>query len=199
MTRTFKTAGEARQENVRSDKNLRACIRHYLDRVKKFDPILSALAGLAVQDEKEALSALAEAYAMTKDEKLKPRLKKAAEKALSFALNKARQSSGAWALNYKIKSEDKGDSILTGWFVLALESCRKAGLEVTKNDIAKTIKWYDSVTNPASMKVGRYEKDDCKKDDIGQLAAIVVIRTILNFFLMWELEKVEKPDKVVTE
>ena len=36
-------------------------------------------------------------------------------------------------------------------------------------------------------------------DDIGQLAAIVAIRTILNFFLMWELEKVEKPDKITTE
>jgi len=36
-------------------------------------------------------------------------------------------------------------------------------------------------------------------DDIGQLAAIIAIRTVLNFFLMWELEKVEKPDKVITE
>ena len=28
--------------------------------------------------------------------------------------------------------------------------------------------------------------------DIGQLAAIIGIRTVLNFFLMWELERTEK-------
>ena len=35
--------------------------------------------------------------------------------------------------------------------------------------------------------------------DIGQLAAIIAIRTVLNFFLMWELERMEKETRVVEE
>ena len=32
--------------------------------------------------------------------------------------------------------------------------------------------------------------------DIGQLAAIIAIRTVVNFLLMWELEKVEKSESL---
>ncbi len=70
-----------------------------------------------------ACLALAEAYGMTRD----PRLKKPLQRGLSFLVS-AQQRGGGW--DYVPEPTGRGDVSVTGWAVMALKSARIAGLRV---------------------------------------------------------------------
>lgn len=90
----------------------------------------------------QATIAACELYGMTKDEKYRP----IAQKAIDFAI-KAQAPEGGWRYEPKIDS----DTSVTGWYVMALQSGRMAGLEVASPNVDLTNKFLDSVqTNGGS-------------------------------------------------
>lgn len=90
----------------------------------------------------QASIALCELYGMTKDEKFK----NAAQKALDFA-HKAQAPEGGWRYEPKIDA----DTSVTGWYVMALQSGRMAGLEVQSPAEDEINKFLDRCTNNGSQ------------------------------------------------
>jgi hypothetical protein len=86
----------------------------------------------------QATIAICELYAMTKDSWLRPR----AQLALDFAM-KSQSSQGGWRYEPKFDS----DTSVTGWFVMALESGRAAGLEVEYSVMAKVSGYLDTAAS----------------------------------------------------
>ncbi|MEX2175077.1 MAG: prenyltransferase/squalene oxidase repeat-containing protein [Pirellulaceae bacterium] len=82
----------------------------------------------------QATIAICELYGMTKDEQYK----KPAQKALDFA-HKAQAAEGGWRYEPKIDS----DVSVTGWYVMALQSGKMAGLEVQSPTLDKIGKFLD--------------------------------------------------------
>jgi len=85
--------------------------------------------------------ALCEAYAITRDY----RLKDAAQNAVNFIKN-AQNSGLGW--KYEAKS-GQNDTSVTGWMVLALKAARVAKLEVEQSLFDGAINWFDRATNTA--------------------------------------------------
>ena len=85
----------------------------------------------------QATIAICELYGMTKDEKYK----KPAQLALDFA-HKAQAPEGGWRYEPKIDS----DTSVTGWYVMAMQSGRMAGLEVQSPAEESINKFLDKCT-----------------------------------------------------
>ncbi len=85
--------------------------------------------------------ALCEAYAMTRDSKLK----EPAQRAVSFILN-AQNRGLAW--KYKPKG-GLNDTSITAWMVQAIIAAKVAELEVDQSALDGAINWLDRVTNPS--------------------------------------------------
>lgn len=83
----------------------------------------------------QATIALCELYGMTKDSWLR----EPAQLALDFAM-KAQSPQGGWRYEPRIDS----DTSITGWYVMALESGRSAGLEVDISVLVKVNDYLDS-------------------------------------------------------
>lgn len=86
----------------------------------------------------QATIAICEIYGMTKD----AAFKKPAQKAIDFA-HKAQAPEGGWRYEPRIDS----DTSVTGWFVIALQSARMAGLEVQSPTLDKISKYLDTVAS----------------------------------------------------
>lgn len=74
-----------------------------------------------------AAIALAEAYSLTKD----PRLRKPVERVVAFTIKAQNPKTGGW--RYKPYREDpleRGDMSVTGWQLMALKSAQRGGIEV---------------------------------------------------------------------
>ncbi len=82
--------------------------------------------------------ALAEAYGLTKD----PRLREPLEKAVAFIINAQNQNHGAW--DYRPGST-RIDTSVSGWQIMALRSARMAGIEIPGLPFELSAKWLDSV------------------------------------------------------
>lgn len=85
----------------------------------------------------QATIALCELYGMTKDS----RYRDAAQKAIDFCAD-AQSDNGGW--RYEPKRE--GDTSVTGWFVMALQSALMAGLEVPPQTLANISGFLDKVS-----------------------------------------------------
>jgi hypothetical protein len=85
-----------------------------------------------------ALAAICEAYAITKDSKMKAM----AQSALTYGLD-AQNPGYGW--KYEPKG-GKNDTSVTGWMVMALKAAKTAGLEVPKQSFEDARKWFDRVT-----------------------------------------------------
>jgi hypothetical protein len=90
----------------------------------------------------QATIAICELYGMTKDEKYK----KPAQLALDFA-HKAQAPEGGWRYEPKIDS----DTSVTGWYVMALQSGRMAGLEVQSPNEELIHKFLDRCTQNGAL------------------------------------------------
>ncbi len=86
----------------------------------------------------QATIVLCEAYALTRDEALLEPVKRA----ISF-INKAQHREGGW--RYEPKME--GDTSVLGWQVMALQSAKMAGLEVSETRLQKASEYLDSVSS----------------------------------------------------
>ncbi len=86
----------------------------------------------------QASIAICELYAMTKDSWLRPR----AQLALDYAM-KAQSPEGGWRYEPNFDS----DTSVTGWFVMALQSGRAAGLEVDISVLTKVDKYLDTASS----------------------------------------------------
>ncbi len=85
--------------------------------------------------------AICEAYAVTRDY----RLKIVAQKAVDYI--RAAQNSG---LGWKYEAQDgRNDSSVTGWMVMALKAAKTAGLHVDRSMFDGAINWFDRATNTA--------------------------------------------------
>jgi hypothetical protein len=86
----------------------------------------------------QASIAICEIYGMTKD----PKFKKPAQLALDFAHKAQSPEYGGWRYEPRIDS----DMSVTGWFVMALQSGRMAGLEVQSPNLDSISKFLDRVS-----------------------------------------------------
>ena len=80
--------------------------------------------------------ALCEAYAMTKD----PALKTPAQRAIDYIV-RAQHAQGGW----RYTPGTPGDTSVTGWQVIALQSARQGGLRFPKDVLPKVTQYLDSV------------------------------------------------------
>ena len=80
--------------------------------------------------------ALCEAWAMTKD----PKLKQPAQRSIDYIV-KAQHDGGGW----RYQAGMAGDTSVTGWQVIALRSARQGGLQIPKNVMKKISAFLDSV------------------------------------------------------
>jgi len=85
-----------------------------------------------------ATMALAEAYGITGD----PKLREPLERAVRFIIDAQNESHGGW--RYRPGSND-GDTSVFGWQVMALASARLAGLDVPDEVYDRSAKWLDRV------------------------------------------------------
>lgn len=92
----------------------------------------------------QATIALCELYGMTHDSIYRS----AAEKAVSFCV-KSQDAAGGWRYNPNSES----DTSVTGWFVMALQSAKMAGLEVPSTTFANISRYLDSAQDETG---GRY-------------------------------------------
>ena len=86
----------------------------------------------------QATIAICELYGMTKDSWLRPR----AQLALDFAM-KAQSPEGGWRYEPRFDS----DTSVTGWYVMALESGRSAGLEVDISVLTRVDNYLDTASS----------------------------------------------------
>ena len=86
----------------------------------------------------QATIALCEMYAMTDDSWLRPY----AQKAIDFAEN-AQSASGGW----RYAPKDGEDLSMTGWYVMALQSGKSAGLDVNESILRKVSGFLDTVSH----------------------------------------------------
>ena len=74
-----------------------------------------------------AAIALAEAYSLTKD----PRLRQPLERVVAFTVKAQNPKTGGWRYRtYQENPRDKGDLSITGWQLMALKSAQRGGLDV---------------------------------------------------------------------
>lgn len=101
----------------------------------------------------QATIALCELYGMTKD----PEYKKPAQKAINFCFE-AQSSGGGW----RYSPGETGDLSVTGWFVMALQSARMAGLDVPSDRLDKITNFLDTVQAEEGAKYQYMPSDGVK-------------------------------------
>ncbi len=85
----------------------------------------------------QATIALCELYGMTKDSWLRAY----AQRAIDYAL-KAQHSGGGW----RYRPNEPGDTSVTGWYVMALQSAMAAGLDVNEGNVSRIGTYLDSAS-----------------------------------------------------
>ena len=96
--------------------------------------------GNGMYDQGIATLALAEAYGLTKDEKLREPL----EKAVEFVVKAQNKTHGAW--DYRPNTNRK-DSSVSGWQLMALNSARLAGIKIENRSFDLAGVWLDQVSS----------------------------------------------------
>jgi prenyltransferase beta subunit len=118
---------------------VRSAIEYLLKRQNE-DGSFSEMKGeFGMFDHFAATAALCEAYAVTRD----PKLKEPSEKAIAFLL-KSQQGDGGWSWEPK---GGKSNSIATAFAVLALKAASTGRIEIPKEKFSSAVKFFDSVTN----------------------------------------------------
>jgi RNase P/RNase MRP subunit p29 len=90
--------------------------------------------------------ALCEAYALSRDFKLKAYC----EEALKCIIN-ARNKDGGWGWE---PSDGDSNTLITGWMVLALKCAKTGGFDIPEGAFTGAVKWFDSCTDPKTGRVG---------------------------------------------
>lgn len=98
----------------------------------------------------QATIALCELYGMTRDEELR----EPAQRAIDYAVG-AQSDSGGW----RYEANVGGDLSVTGWFIMALQSGRMAGLEVPSETFFKASKFIDRCSRQEGSRYGYMPRD----------------------------------------
>lgn len=117
-----------------------------------------------------ATIALAETYAMTRDEQLRPTL----ERAVEFIVQAQHPDTGGW----RYQPGQPGDTSVFGWAVLALSSARQAGLAVPEKTLLDSKKWLDRVS--AGRHGGLYGYDNRTANRRAMIAEAMYARQLLG-------------------
>jgi hypothetical protein len=107
---------------------------------------------VSVETHAMATYAICEAFAVSRDY----RLKENAQKAVDF-LNSLQRSDGAWSRSGK---DAEPDVVVTVWSVLALKAARTAGLNAPEEHFEKALKFFDSRTEALSAEDGAASCED---------------------------------------
>lgn len=95
-----------------------------------------------------ATLALSEAYALSRDERLRPPL----ERALRFTINAQHPVTGGW----RYQPGDQGDTSQLGWQVMALKSAELGGIRIAPQVNARALKFLSSVSAGRQGGLARY-------------------------------------------
>ncbi|MBT4694251.1 MAG: terpene cyclase/mutase family protein [Planctomycetaceae bacterium] len=117
----------------------------------------------------QATIALCELYGMTRDETLKA----PAEKALSYCLS-SQSPQGGW----RYLPGGASDTSVTGWFVMALQSGRMAGLTVPIANLNRISGYLDTATTDAGI---RYAYQPGQSDTLAMTAEGLLCRQYLGW------------------
>jgi hypothetical protein len=88
-----------------------------------------------------SLLALAEAYAITQDTRLQPSVIRGA----NYTLQAQNPRTGGWRY-FARQTDDPGDTSQFGWQAMAIQSCRRGGLQVDPQVISRMHSFLDSVS-----------------------------------------------------
>ena len=88
-----------------------------------------------------ATLALGEAYAMTKDDRIRPYL----ERAVAYTIAAQHPSGGGWRYQpWRYQTDDFGDMSQFGWQLMALKSAQAAGIEIPQQTSTLMRRFMDS-------------------------------------------------------
>lgn len=93
-----------------------------------------------------ATMALCEAFAVTRDFRLKEYCEKAMKR-----IAEAQNKDGGWGWE---PSDNDSNTLVTGWMVLALKNAKVGGLKPPEEAFEGALKWFDSCTDPKTGRVG---------------------------------------------
>ncbi len=113
--------------------------------------------------------AICEAYGMTGDSSLRPH----AEESVKFALE-SQASNGGW----RYRPGMYGDTSVTGWFLMLIQSARSAGIEVPQDNLARVSRFLDSV---ASQRGSVYSYMPGRQPSPSMTAAALLCRQYLGW------------------
>ena len=117
-----------------------------------------------------ATIALAEAYAMTRDE----RLRRPVETAATFIVRAAHPRTGGW----RYDPGQEGDTSVLGWQALALISARRAGVAIPDGALDGAQRWLDSVSWP--QRPGLYSYQPGLPFSVSMTAEGLFVRQLLG-------------------
>jgi hypothetical protein len=123
--------------------------------------------------------ALCEAYAVTRDYRLKEPCKKAVK-----CIVDSQSEDGGWGPN---PPDGASNTLLTSWMVLALKTAKTAGVEIPKQMFEGALKWFDSCTDPETGIVGYKKIDDPQwggrpEEGQGELPTMTAAAVICSIF-----------------
>ena len=144
---------------------------HFLVGVQQKDGVFGTRYRLHMYDQGIATLALAEALALTKDDRLKGPL----QKAVDF-ICAAQQAEGGW--DYTSAPTGRDDTSVTGWQLMALKSARTAGLRVPNATIRRAIHHFQTCTNKDGAV--RYTNKDSRTT-----LAMTAVGMVCRQFLGW--------------
>jgi len=121
--------------------------------------------------------AMCEAYGMTQDEDLKASV----QKGLDFIVETQHAERGGW----RYSPGRESDTSVTGWMMTALESGRRAGLDVPVDSFQKAVHWLDLAGDPDQPHLFRY--NPLAPDTVQQGSGRAVTKTMTSVGLLMRL------------
>ena len=132
-----------------------------------------------------AALAICEAYGMTQD----PALREPAQRAVNFIVAAQNKQRGGWRYAPGIGA----DTSVSGWMVMALESGKRAGLEVSQESYALITRWLDAAQASGTERF-RYRYNPWAPDSATQRHGRETSRTMTAVGLLMRLYSGWKPD-----
>ena len=121
-----------------------------------------------------ATLAMAEAYAMTRDQTLKEPVRKA----VSF-ISIAQQPSGGW--DYKQTITGRNDTSITGWVVMALKSAAAGGIAVPWETVSGSMQHFETMTTSDGNVVYANRGVGNGRKGVGMVAVGMLCRQFLGY------------------
>ncbi len=128
-----------------------------------------------------AAIAMCEAYGMTQD----PMLKEPAQKALDFIAASQDKEHGGW----RYQPGRSSDTSVTGWMVMALKSGQLAGLDVSRETMARVEKWLGvAQVDDRASHLFRYNPNASDAQRHGRLASpsMTAVGLLMRMYAGWK-------------